>query len=119
MKTAFTLLAVVSCALSTSALADGWKTLAGYNDTVTLNAGETAFIVTVSDNLTVQYTKRNKRPVQFQLGADYRLYGQSVVNRQRIVPTSVRPFPLTGPCTITVKTSGVVSMKVIGDSTAK
>ncbi len=115
MKTAVTLLAVIACSLSlsASAFADGWKTLAGVNDSVTLKAGETAFIVTVSENVTVQYERKNKRSVQFELGAEYNLRSYRVGSRRSVIPTTVNPFPLVGACKISVKSPGVVSMKIV------
>ena len=115
MKTANSLIAVIACSLSLSApaWADGWATLAGHNDTVKLAPGETAFVVTVSERLTVQYTKRNKRPVQFELGTRTRDYQQVTSSPNVVVPTRENPFPLVGPCTISLKTPGVVGMKVV------
>lgn len=116
MKTAITLLAVIACSLSLTvpAMADGWKTLAGVNDSVTLKAGETAFIVTVSENLTVQYERLRKRLVQFELGAEYARHSYKVGSRRDLViPSTKNPFPLVGPCKISVKSPGVVSMKVV------
>lgn len=116
MKTAITLLAVIACSLSLTvpALADGWTTLAGVNDSVTLKAGETAFIVTVSENLTVQYERHNKRLVQFELGAEYERQPYKVGSlRELVIPSTENPFPLSGPCKISVKSPGVVSMKVV------
>jgi hypothetical protein len=116
MKTAMTLLAAIACSLSLSApaLADGWKTLAGVNDSVKLAAGETAFVVTVSENVTVQYERPRKRSIQFELGAEYERRSHKIGSRRDVViPTTVNPFPLVGPCTISVKSPGVVSMKVV------
>jgi len=127
MKTAFTLLAVFSCVLSTSALADGWKTLAGFNDSVTLKNGETAFIVSVSEEMVVQYDKAASwppRPVQFRLGADRGHHGFGQGNtafgkRAAVAPTARNPFPLSGPCKISVKTNGVVTMKLVSSASGK
>ena len=116
MKTAVTLFAVIACSLSLTvpALANGWTTLAGVNDSVQLKAGETAFVVTVSENLTVQYERPRKRSVQFELGAEYERRSYKIGSRRDVViPTTVNPFPLVGPCKISVKLPGVVSMKVV------
>ena len=119
MKTARTLIAVIACSLglSAAAYADGWTTLAGVNDSVKIEAGETAFVVTVSETTTVQYERHNKRPVQFELGAEYTHRIHKVgARRNVVVPTTVNPFPLVGPCKISVKSPGVVSMKVVKTS---
>ena len=116
MKTARALTTVIACFLSLSApaFADGWKTLAGVNDSVKLAAGETAFVVTVSENVTVQYERLHKRSVQFELGAEYERFIQRIGSRRdKVIPTTANPFPLEGPCTISVKSPGVVSMKVV------
>lgn len=116
MKTARTLIAVIACSLSLSApaFADGWKTLAGVNDSVKLAAGETAFVVTVSENVTVQYERKNKRSVQFELAAEYERFVERIgARRNKVIPTTANPFPLVGPCTISVKSPGVVSMKIV------
>ena len=95
MKTVFTLLAIISCALSPAAFADHWKSLAGYNDTVTLKEGETAFIMTVSQDTIVQYDKKTRRPVQFRLGVKRDLNYHSISDQTRLVtPTARNPFPL-------------------------
>ena len=120
MKTAVTLLAVIACSLSLSvpAFANGWKTLAGVNDSVQLKAGETAFVVTVSENVTVQYERPRKHLVQFELGAEYERRWHKVGSRRNVViPTTENPFPLVGPCKISVKSPGVVSMKIVKTST--
>ena len=121
MKTAMTLLAVIACTLSLTvpAMANGWTTLAGVNDSVKLKAGETAFIVTVSEKMTVQYERNRKRLVQFELGAEYERFSQKIgSHRDVVVPTTANPFPLVGPCKISVKSPGVVSMKVVKTTTA-
>ena len=119
MKTAQALIAVIACSfyLAAPAVADGWKTLAGFNDSLILKEGETAFIVTVSDRLTVQYTKRNQRPVQFELTSERNPYYSqtSSYGRRVVAPTTANPFPLVGPAKITLKTSGVATMKVAGE----
>ena len=115
MKTAKALIAVIACSFSLSApvWGDGWATLAGHNDSVKLEPGETAFVVTVSERVTIQYTKRNKRPVQFELAADDQNFRSVATSRNVVTPTTANPFPLVGPCTISVKSPGVVSMKVV------
>jgi hypothetical protein len=125
MKTAFTLLAVFSCVFSASAFADGWKTLAGGNSSVTLKKGETAFIVSVSQDMIVQYSNESVwplRPVQFHLGTGSCNQGYSSHHSYRmsqypqsVVPTTKNPFPIAGPCTITVKSNGVATMKVVSE----
>ena len=115
MKTAKSLIAVVTCCLSLSApvFGDGWATLAGHNDTVKLAPGETAFVVTVSERVTIQYEKLNKRPVQFELTSERRHFDGWSSSRKVVAPTTANPFPLVGPCTISVKSPGVVSMKIV------
>ena len=115
MKTAKSLIAVIACSicLSVPVLGDGWATLAGHNDSVSLAPGEMAFVVTVSERLTIQYTKRNKRPVQFELGADRETFARVTSTKNVMVPSTANPFALVGPCEISLKTPGVVSMKVV------
>ena len=116
MKTARALIAVIACSLSLSApaLADGWKTLAGVNDSVQLAAGETAFVVSVSEDVTVQYERKRKRLVQFELAPAREFYAEYVSTRRtKVAPTTANPFPLEGPCKISVKSPGVVSMKIV------
>lgn len=125
MKTAITLLAVFSCVFSASAFAGGWKTLAGGNSSVKLKKGETAFIVSVSQDMIVQYSNENVwpvRPVQFHLGtsscnggySSHHSYRKSY-HRNSAVPSTKNPFPIAGPCTITVKTNGVATMKIVAE----
>jgi hypothetical protein len=124
MKTAITLLAVVSCVFSSTAFANGWKTLAGFNDSITLKAGETAFIIGVSENVVLQYDKDKcwpPRPEQFRLGANVFRNGYSLVSPRRntVIPTAREPFVLSGPAKVSLKTDGVLSMKVTSCADSK
>ena len=77
MKTASALIAVIACtfSLSSSAHAEGWKTLAGVNDSVKLAAGETAFVVTVSETTTIQYEISRPGHVRLEI---FDLTGRSI-----------------------------------------
>ena len=122
MKTAFTLLAVFSCLLTSSALAGGVKTLVGFNDSVTLKDGQVAYVIGVSDNVIVQFEKSQQwppRPEQFRLGLDQShrhcefFVDANSAPRPQFVPTVHNPFVLGGKGKLVLKTDGVVTVKIV------
>ena len=124
MKRITTLTAVFCSLFSSMAFADRFETLAGASDKVTIPAGQAALVLFVADTPTLQYTKRNKRPVQFQLGltrpSEYRhnrnsgryAYGARVERN----PSTLQPMALSGPATLCLKTDGMVSLHIVGES---
>lgn len=122
MNRTTTLTAVICALLSSTTFADKFETLAGPRDEVKLCAGETAFVLFVTEMPTVQYTKRGKRPVQFQLGLTRRSeassYGVATghaydaqVERN---PSTRQPLALAGPAKVKLMTDGLVSLQVVG-----
>jgi len=125
MKRTTTLTAIVFALLSPLALADYFETLAGYRDTITVPAGRAALILFVTDTPTVQYQKKGKRPVQFQLGLTrpsevHHNHGRSAyAARVERNPSANQPLALAGPATVSLMTDGVVSVQVIDSKAGK
>ena len=118
-----TLTAAVATLLSPLASADHFETLAGYRDSIDVPAGSAALVLFVTDKPTVQYQKKGKRPVQFQLGLTrtnevgynpntrrYPYYPRVERN-----PSSSQPLALAGPATVSLQTDGLVSLQIIGE----
>lgn len=113
-----TLTAVILTLLSSLTFADRYETLADYRDSITLKKGEAALVLFVTDTPTVQYQKRGKRPVQFQLGKTRRAKSHLTFNhaydaRVEKNPSADQPLALAGPATVKLMTDGVVSIRVV------
>ena len=106
--------------------AEDWKSLSGIGDEVVLAAGETALIVSVSDELLVRYEKPGRDRAAFYLQPANTSGRWSYTRRfsnwrtdrtmENATVSAVRPFALTGPCTISLRSPGVVSMRVVGSA---
>ena len=119
MKNVTLLIAMASAflATATASQAEEYLTLSNFGDSVELKKGETAFIVTASQDLTIQYEKKNqpKQRSQFKLGVSKQNNKVTRVSSsdKRFLPTWSSPFPLSGPAKIKLVTSGVVGMRLI------
>ena len=103
--------------------ANEFVTLSNFGDSVELKSGETALVVSASQDLTVQYEKTNSpaKKSQFKLAAsdqsgnccNYKVGARAA---KRYVPSWTAPFLLSGPCKVKLVTSGVVGMRVLKDA---
>ena len=113
----FTVVALALVGLAPLAHADYWATLAGAQDSIHIKSGETALLMATDEPAVIQYNKGNKRPVQFEFGGQvyrgasfYHPYHHSV---KHLRGQYQRPVALTGPATISLKTTNVVSIQVV------
>jgi hypothetical protein len=124
MKNILSLTAVVSALFlaAPAVSANEFVTLSNFGDSLELKSGETALVVSASQDLTVQYEKTTSptRKSQFKLAASvqgnygsYRVSGRAA---KRYVPSWTAPFLLSGPCKVKLVTSGVVGMRVVKDA---
>lgn len=127
MKRITTLTAIALSLLSPLALADRFETLAGARDSIQIPAGQAALVLFVADAPTLQYQKKGKRPVQFQLGLtrpteakyNYPVGNSAYAARVESNPSSHRPLALAGPATVSLMTDGLVSIQVVDPKAGK
>ncbi len=114
MKHIITLITFVFTLPGSLAFADHFETLAGYRDSIEVPAGEAALVLYATDAPTVQYQKKGKRPVQFRMGQNRRIYSSRYRStQQQKTPSAGRPLALVGPAKISLMTDGVVSIRII------
>ena len=124
MKNILSLTAVVSALfLAASAVsANEFVTLSNFGDSLELKSGETALVVSASQDLRVQYEKTTSpfRKSQFKLAAsergNYGYYKVGAREPKRYAPSWNAPFLLAGPCKVKLVTSGIVGMRVVKEA---
>lgn len=100
--------------------AQEWQSLSGIGDKLTLKAGETALIVSVSDASYVKVDKpgRNVLAVRLHPREVRDNFVTRVPNRaggDNPVEVDWRhPFPVAGPCTIELRSPSVLTTRVYG-----
>lgn len=124
MKRIATLTAVLLASLASLASADHFETLAGYGDSVTIPAGKAALVLFVAQTPTVQYDKQGRRPVQFRLGhtrRSERFGGDHYAYRPQVEknPSAQQPLALAGPATVSLRSPGLVSLRIVGPAEAE
>ncbi|MEM9079819.1 MAG: hypothetical protein AAGC74_03905 [Verrucomicrobiota bacterium] len=99
--------------------ADQHYTLTGYCDAVVIPAGQTAHIVSASNDLVLQIEKTGRRPVQFQFeqsnncGTWGNIQTSSHSRPTLPAPSSHSPVPIAGPAKLSLRTTGILTLKVI------
>ncbi len=93
-----------------SGWADRWATLAGLNDRMSVEAGETALVVFVPGNSAkLTYQKSGGPAVTLDLDGTNR----GSINGNRGQVTVGNPLPLVGPATVILNNSTVVGFKLV------
>jgi hypothetical protein len=120
------LLAAACGLLANVALANEWTTLSGIGDHVILAEGQTAMIVGTSQRVIVHFDKPGSNRATFRVESEARPVDRrgfcSTAGRERQLPSEVlvsmaRPLPIAGPGRIEVRSTGVVSMQIVGSRT--
>ena len=118
MKTTLTVLFTSLIALASVAQGDTYRTLNGYKASVKIPAGQTAFIVSATSRVVLGVQNPGKREFQYRFeraenGFSYRL-GDSASRTRNLLPTpSVHsPVPITGPATLVLRTSGLITLSI-------
>jgi len=129
MKNILSLTVVVSALLLAApvASANEFVTLSDSSESLELKKGETALVVSASQEVTIQYQKKTwpVRTSQFKLAAiaQNNQYNSKFevgpTPKKRYVPSWEAPFVLAGPCKIKLVSSGVVGMRVVAETKAK
>lgn len=106
--------AVIFAALSLTARADRWATLAGLGDRLEVAAGEIVLVVHVpGSQVKLTYQKTGGPEVSLDLDGTNR--GSINGNRGQVTVSS--PLPLAGPATVVLRNSTVVGLKVVSTET--
>ena len=118
MKTTLTVLFTSLIALAPVALGETYKTLNGYKASFKIPADETVFVVSATSRVVLGVQNPGKREFQYRFeraenGFSYRL-GDSASRTRNLLPTpSVNnPVPITGPATLVLRTSGLITLLV-------
>lgn len=93
-----------------SAQADRWATLAGLDDKLTLEEGETALIVFIPGS---QAKLLYQRPGGPEISFDLDGTNRGSINGNRGQASGVSPMPLAGPATVTLRNSTVVGLQIV------
>lgn len=118
MKTTLTVLFTGMMALASVAQGDTYRTLAGYQDSVQIPAGQTAFLVSATSEVVLEVSRSGKRPLQFRFfdAKDSFTFIQnrsSARSRNRLPAPSVNnPVPIAGPAKLTLRTTGLITLSL-------
>jgi len=115
MKNCSPLIMALVFACTGASHADDWTSLSGIGDTITLKKGETAMIVSVSEETQILFDKPGRTRAWFPLQPDNLCVDVAYSNHKKCLNAAVsytKPFVLSGPGTITVACPSVVTMKV-------
>ena len=114
MKSPFILFLLLTSSLSL--LADSYHTLSGARDTLTIAKDETVFIVNATDDLIASVEQPSKPCLQVQFAhKEHYSPVRQITNRSsrpQIINVSTQaPFILAGPAKITLRTTGILTLK--------
>ncbi len=115
MKYCSPLIMALVIACTGASHADEWTSLSGIGDKITLKKGETAMIVSVSEETQILFDKPGRTRAWFPLQPESDCIDLAYPRRGQCRHASVsytKPFVLSGPGTITVACPSVVTMKV-------
>lgn len=116
MKYCSPLIMALAIAFAGASQADEWTSLSGLGDKLELKKGETVMIVSISKETEIIYEKPGRTSCSFLLLPENCCTDVTCTYRNRYRNTSVsysNPFVLSGPGTIRVARTSVVTMKVI------
>lgn len=117
MKTIITVLFTSMLVLASAAQGQSYQTLTGYLDTLTIPAGQTALVVSVSSDVVLEVKgSKDNYGQQFRFRDEHRDDCQwqfsSRSQRRNLLPTpsTQNPIPIAGPIKLTLRTSGMVTI---------
>ncbi|MGJ8725503.1 MAG: hypothetical protein ACSHYB_13170 [Roseibacillus sp.] len=120
MKTTLTVLFTSLIALASVAQGDTYRTLNGYQDSVQIPAGQTAFVVSATSRVVLGVESSGKRELQYRFAdaqkscrceSSYSTYRN---RSQNLFPTpSVNsPVPIAGPAKLVLRSSGMLTISM-------
>ncbi len=118
MKTTLTVLFTTLLALASVAKGDSYRTLNGYQDSITIPAGQTALIVSATSEVVVGVTNPGRREFQyrFALGSNDFHTTRNITTRRNInllpTPSFQNPVPIAGPAKLILRTSGLITLSL-------
>jgi hypothetical protein len=116
MKNCSPLIMALAIACAGASQADEWVSLAAIGDKLELKAGETAMIVSVSEQTEILFDKPGRSRCSFPLNPEDQRNFVAYPYRNppnRASASYSNPFVLAGPGVITVSCPSVITMKLI------
>ncbi|MGB6219728.1 hypothetical protein [Haloferula sp.] len=95
---------------------ESWRSLTKIGQTIQLEAGEVAMVVSVSKPIYLSIDRPEKYPTALRLRPRREVrsnYYSTYDERSTQGVDWHRPFPVAGPCTIRLGTSAVVTMRMV------
>ncbi len=120
MKTTLTVLFTSLMALASSAQGDNYRTLNGYRDSVTIPAGQTALVVSVTSQVVLGVESSGKRELQYRFAEPQgscqcqSTYTNYQNRRWNLLPNPSfqNPVPIAGPAKLVLRTSGLITLSI-------
>lgn len=118
MRNTLLLLFTGLIALSSLSQGEEYQTLAGYNESITISAGQTVSVVSATSDLVLGVKRPSKSAQQFRF-ANQLQGGLQAGNVSRPIRRNVFPVPsvsnpilIAGPVKLTLRTSGLLTVYV-------
>ena len=116
MKTTLTILFTSLIALASVAQGDTYRTLNGYQATIQIPDGETAFVVSATTGVVIGVQSAGKRELQYRFaeGKGSCVCQTSYSSYRNFLPTpSIHsPVPIAGPAKLVIRTSGMITISL-------
>lgn len=114
MKTCLPVLFTTLLDFVSIARGDSYRTLVGYQDSIHVPAGQTAFVVNASSHVVLEVKKASQFPIQFRF-AELKGHGHcgfpSKIQRNVLPhPSAQSPVAIAGPAQLTLRTTGMLTL---------
>ena len=116
MKTILSVLFTSLLTIGAYAQSESYRTLSKVRDSITIPAGQTAFIVSSTSQVRLGVAHDCKREVQYSfedssVKSQFQITQRTYRNRLTLPQPSLQsPVPIAGPAVLTLRTSGIVTV---------